>query len=287
MLDDREVLPARRRRKHPEKSGGEGSEEDPPSYDELFPEPANDKNNGDLFEELGAKIHIVDAELLIPVKTMNPSLDLKIEDKLKTHVMEYPSIRLDMRKYTMAKGQQSFSFNNIKDSQNSPDRMFLIMVPDYQMSGRRGWDPFNFSNEIKAENDPTAASAKLTTIRATVNNDSLEMFETTDFNMTTLRKYVELNEALGYDRTSPGSVSFTPRDFQRNKFIMAYDFTKARISGRTDNYVKGVVKEGNLLLNLEFDNPLPCATFLIAFGEYRASVKSDFNRNIWYKYIAA
>ena len=146
------------------------------------------------FATVKPQLIIKTVELVIPVLTLAPSLDLRIEDKMAKHALLFNTMRMSMSKYALAKDQQAFSFEDLKQSQISPDRMFLMVVPDYRLNGTNGEDPFQYSNCIEAADDKTHEHAAfIDSMRLSINNESLESYETNTYPETLIRKYYELN----------------------------------------------------------------------------------------------
>ena len=246
--------------------------------------------SGSTFSARGAHLKIVGAELMIPVKQMTPSLNMKIETHLSSKPIKYDTIRCDLRKYLISRGQTVFNCDDLKTSQVSPDRMFFMLIPDYKINGLNGFNPFEFSNRIRSEADTTSGTptndSYLQSMRLTINNESLESFESATVYDTAFRKYMETNDVLGFTRTSDSSISFRPNDFFSAKFVMAYDLTASKCSSAYGANMRGSSKDGALKLEMRFSKELPCSVWLLCLSEYHSSITIDKNRNVVYNYFS-
>lgn len=230
------------------------------------------------------KLNIHSAELSIPIKTMTPSLSLALERKLHTSNLEYNTVRMDLRRILIPKGNSVFSTDNLKQTASSPDRIYLFLMPESRMTSNYGPSCLRMCAYIGPEEK--SQRCYLQSIRLTMNNQSLESSDTaTSSRDLYVRKLKEFYENLGCDDTD-----FAPRisltDYIAGKFIMIYDLTKAKRASVSAPNVRSDVKEGNLKLEMTFTKPLVENAFLCVMSEYHSKVIVDKNRNVTYRYLA-
>ena len=239
------------------------------------------------FETKKYRIDIVEAELQIPVRTMQASLDLKLEQLLAKSPMVYRTVRMDMMKVDIPLGATGYTNTSLKSATLCPDRMFFAFVPEYQMSGKTGCNSYRFSAVISKENAAMddEDNASLIDMKLYINSELLESYDTNTRADTLKRKYLELNNSLGNTRLSDSSVSFGIPDYANLKFVVGYDLTVSKNAALLGPDVRGVNKDGAMKLDLKFDKPIPAKVWLLVFSEYHSKVEIDKNRNVSYFYI--
>ena len=235
------------------------------------------------------RLNVVKAQVIVPVKTMNPSLDLKVEHMLSKKPLEYRTVRLEMVKKPIAKGLNAYSTTQLKQEAVAPDRLYLAIIPDYNLAGTDGQNPFSFCSTVRQEYAKyrTTDRAQLEEVRLSINNETLETYETNIMDDTLYRKYLELNEAMGHGSNgSNSSLSFSVKDYEEIFFVMGYDLTSAKNAALLGPDIRGVNKEGAMRLDLRWDVKLPANCWLIVLSEYHSVVKIDKNRSVMCQYLA-
>ena len=239
-------------------------------------------------EEKKYKLLIDKIQIVVPVKTMNPSLDLKVEQRLAQKPLEYRTVRMEMSKKPIAKGLNTFSTTQLKQESVCPDRIYFMVVPDYQLNGAKGKNPFHFCSTIRAEDAAYFDDnrANLEEMRLSINNETLETYETSSTDETVLRKYLELDQAMGHGRTSNSSLTFNPEDYRELFFVMGYDLTAAKNAALLGPDIRGMNKEGAMRLDLRWSRVLPCDCWLVMLSEYHSMIKIDKNQSGMCQYLA-
>ena len=234
------------------------------------------------------RIKILSAVLNIPVKTMNVSLDLKIEQMLAKKPVEYHTKRMEVTKKHITKGSVIFNTTQLKEETTCPERMFFMIVPDYCLTGNEGQDPFYLSDLIRTDGGTKYEQARSSVVESKlcVNNVSLETQDTGTAEETLWRKYQELDNVMGNKTNSNSSLSFSVEDYRNIKFIIGYDLTQAKNAALLGPEIRGVNLEGALSFELRFSKGLPCDCWLICMSEYRSLVKIDKNRSVMCQYLA-
>ena len=243
---------------------------------------------GRTFADVGARVVIESLELCVPIKEMNASLTLEIEQHLSKKPITYQTMRMEVHKYPLSKGRQNFELNDLKTYVTSPERLFLFIVNDSRFSGKDGKNPYFFTPSVEYTGDDATkknTGATLQTIRLCINNESQEAVDTSSYISTLFRKFKELNDALGYTRNSPDSVSFTPREYEVGKFVMGYDLTAGKNAALLGPDIRGRPREGAITLQMSFDKPLPEEAWLVVMADYHSGVTIDKNRSVLYKYL--
>lgn len=135
------------------------------------------------------KLLIASAELEIPVGTLQPSLHESLERQLTTKPIEYHTTRLDMRKIPIPSGIVTFTTDAVKQMATSPDRIILFLANKAYLENPYGVSPYCFNSYITKDEwekkpadkpdatDPKELRAHLTSVRMTLNNETLESSE--------------------------------------------------------------------------------------------------------------
>lgn len=231
------------------------------------------------------------AELLLPVREMNPQLSLNLERELKDTPLEYRNTRMDLKKFLIPKGSQTFTTDQLKQNAVCPDRLLFFLIPDWLLDQSYGLSPFRCTGRVmeqydtladKAEKEKTAAY--LTNVRMTVNNQSLESTASyVNHEDLLTAKFMELLICLGLDRSEYG-IPLEISEYAHGKCMMAYDLTRpkrAALSGGT----RLDVKTGTLKLDLNFSAILPCNSYLLVLSEFHSKVSITKNRTVYYTFI--
>ena len=235
------------------------------------------------------RLNIVKANVIVPVNIMNASLDLKVEQMLSKKPLEYRTVRLEMVKKPIAKGRNSYSDTQLKQEAVCPDRLYLAIIPDYNLAGPNGENPFSFCSTIREQYAVYRSDtrAQLEEVRLTINNESIESYDTSIMDDTLYRKYLELNETMGHGSNGTnGSLSFSVKNYEEIFFVMGYDLTAAKNAALLGPDIRGMNKQGAMKLDLRWDLKLPTNCWLIMLSEYHSAVKIDKNRSVMCQYLA-
>ena len=240
------------------------------------------------FDDKKYRIKILSAVINIPVKTMNVSLDLKVEQMLSKKPIEYHTKRMEITKKLMSKGSIIFNTTQLKQETSCPDRIFFMIVPDYCLTGKSGQDPFYFSSIIRPDNGTQFDDNRTSPVetKLTVNNVSLETQDTNTKEETLWRKYLELDQTMGNRTSTDKSISFDVEDYRHIKFVMGYDLTTAKNAALLGPDIRGETMEGALCFEIRFNKGLPDDCWLFCMSEYRCLVKIDKNRSVMCQYLA-
>lgn len=229
------------------------------------------------------RLEIGMAELLIPVKTMSPTLCQGIEKTLSTKNQEYNTTRMDLRKIALAKGVSTFTTDNVKQCATSPDRMYLFLIPEAALSRAFGTSALRMCNYV---GETVKTRAYLKSMRMTLNNESLESSEVAgDAVALDVRKLFEFYENMGmWD--SDTATRIGKDEYAQGKYVVVYDLTKAKRAALSRGVIKPEAKDGALKLDLIFNKELPENAFLFVISEFHSKVVVDKNRNVTYRYLA-
>lgn len=251
----------------------------------------------DVAESLEEKyfLHIDGAELEIPVQTLQPSLHASLERQLTTKPVEYHTTRLDMRKIPIPAGRISFITDAVKQTASSPDRIILFLANKSYLESPYGISPYCFNNYVtkdmwevavpnQPEQDPKDLRAYLTSVRMTLNNETLESSENIqEPQHLVMRKLAEFYENMGLDST-PYSVAMNAEEYANGKFVMVYDLTAAKMAS-VGGSVRQEARAGNLKCELQFDKETPNESYLFVMSEFHSKIIVDKNRNVVYRYL--
>ena len=253
----------------------------------------NNTTSNTAFKAKGYKISVDKVELLIPVRTLNASLNLKIEQKLKEKPLNYNTIRTEVKKISLEKGHRTFVIDNLKTPQQSilPDRIYLALIADYYFDSDIGRNPFTYSSVLfedpaKVATGTEPKTTKLIQTRLSVNNESLETFEGTgDAHAHCARKLLDLYSTLGFTETEAG-LPIPIQQYMYKDFIIGYDITASKNAALLGADIRGRALDGAMRLDMTFSDVLPTNAWLLVLSEYHSSLSITHNRNVKYSYFA-
>lgn len=236
------------------------------------------------------ELKLINAVCHVPVKQMHAHLSLNLEKLMASSGgVIYHTRRMDCRKITLQANQQSFVTDNIKQSNSSPERIFIFIINGWLIDDPYGLSPFWMTQEVfksdKAANRAGTRGAMLEDLKLTLNNEALgNCPNPLSANDLRQHQYVHLQEVFGASAL-PGCVDISQQEYKEGKFVMAFELTRSGRSALAGPSVRQVCKEGALKLELRFSKPLPCSAYLFVLSEYRSAVTVDKNRNVTYSYL--
>ena len=233
-------------------------------------------------------IQVDSVVLAVPYRQMNMEMYYNLGVHLTKNPVLYPMKRMSMKKFTLTKGQQNFTFNDLATGAKKPDRILLAFTPEKWWENVGTHHPLQstsvFQTDAEDEPDKTGATtASMTAARLTVNALRVDPINSKNWNQLVLGGYHQLIRNLGLETVYDRAIGFTYQQYARRNFYLLFDLTQ---SGRAfDSSVRYATREGQLRLEVDFDKALPTTVNMFALAEFNASVKIDKNRNITYNFV--
>lgn len=211
--------------------------------------------------DVNHKVKITDIRLILCHVKLTNELFLAVNESVKVHPVSYPFKKSIMKSYSIAKGMQSVTLNDIF-SGKCPDKIIIAMTTTKQFLGSYQSNPYFFQN------------FKLNEVGLYVNNVSLPGKPLTlDFNSDAFKS----NFAEAFERLK----SFTPidntlnyEDFHRGTTLIAMDLT----NGESGDLL-APVREGQTRLELRFAEALSEPINILIYGKDNACLTVDHARN--------
>ncbi len=228
-------------------------------------------------EDKKYRLKVVSATLVAPIKTLSQGLALDLEKRMAEAPLVYPLKRIEEKKMSIAASLQTYTSDNLCNTSVNPERLLVLMVPSKYWEPNYEANPFELMCKFE---DSQGADIRLTRSILTINGTPLEQDPANSHDQLVLRAYRALYKNLGWSEDC--FISYT--NFVNGFFMQLYDLTQ---SGRAyDSGARQPVKQGNLRLELDFEEPLPYAITLVVLAEMNASVEINKNRGITYNYVA-
>lgn len=224
------------------------------------------QNNSDFALLSGAdktkfKIQITDARLNLCHVTLTPELTLAINDSLKMSPCQYPFDKSIVKSYTLVKGIQTVTLNDIF-TQKCPDKIYICMVETDAFVGNVKQNPFYFQHMNLSElgffinnRSLPGAPVKMSFGDSAYQSDFIEMYQ----NLLEMHK----------------NINITYEEFYRGYTIFVFDLSTTKTPGMVSNVMMGQTK-----LEMRFDKPLANSTTVIIYGKTQCCVSIDQARNV-------
>lgn len=255
-------------------------------------------NELDACKEQQYYLRIVRAELSVPVREMNDSLHMEMEQKLLKSPAVFPLTRSATKSTAIPQGLRTWTSGQIKQGSTTPDRIIFFIIPSHIVDDDYGHSAFYMPQKIMAkanakdieemvlESDILTifkldTAACLENVRLIQGTRDLDGAETTaGADSLARKKMFDLYTAMGRSNDTFAPL-ITLEQFRANKFIMLYDMTKSKRAAFLSE-VRQMPAEGPLTFHLAFDKELPCPAYLYTMAEHHSEVKIDKNRNVTY-----
>lgn len=210
------------------------------------------------------KLVITDAVLKVAAVTVNPDVILAHDHALRKSPALYPYLNTDFKSFSIAKGQFSFSAENLYLGQ-VPSKMFCVLVPAVAYNGNYHRNPLNFLNcdvsymSLKVDGKEMPSKAIETNFEGGNYSDAyMSLCLTTDVygnnfgNMIGLADYDKGFTVFGFDLDSQHNTSFLPSS-----------------------------QRGNCKLEVNFRTALKEPVNLIIYSKHPSCIKIDHSRGVF------
>jgi hypothetical protein len=220
----------------------------------------------------GAKLKIVDATLWIRKVKISPSILLAHANSLSRHTAKYPYKRVEMHNYTLPKGSQQHTLEN----------MFLGRIPCRVMIGFVNHGAFSGDYVLNAFNFQHFNVSQLSLFKngeqvfcrpyATVYGDNNPSYA-----IPYLQSFINTGNHLADD-----GYCVSMQDWQKGYCIYPFDLTPD-LSAHEQHWC--VQEQGNVRFEVSFRIPLPDAVTVICYAEFREIMEVDNNRECAFQFF--
>ena len=212
------------------------------------------------------QLQLLSASLYVRKVFPNPGVMLGHGDALMKNNAKYPITRTVCKSMSLSKGHSTFKEDKVFLGQ-LPKRVIIGMVDEESSTGSYIKNPYNFklynlsSISLSANGSPIAGSPLKVT------------------NKCYGQCYKTLFSGLNKLDTDRGSI-IKREDWERGYALVAFDLTPD--FDYEDHY--SLVKYGNLKLELEFEEKVPCGVEILVFAQFDNMIEINHNREIIFDY---
>lgn len=215
-------------------------------------------------------IKLLDATMFINHSTINPSVLIAHENALAKANAYYPYRRVEVKTYTIGKGNQSLALENVVMGQ-LPSFILFAMTSNASYVGLRKTNPFLFDN------------FNLSSFGLQINGQNYPLQPLTfDFGAKptplTMRAYHNLFKNTQMNSFDRGN-QITKKLFDNGCFILAFDLTNDQ-SATTVNCAN-LLNQGVIRIEGRFAEALKDTVTCIVYCEYDAILEIDKFRNVY------
>ena len=219
-----------------------------------------------LMSDLGTeKTKITKAVLLVKKVKLNPGVLTAHAKALNTTTAKYPIRRIDVKSFSLTSGTRTITRDNIFLGQ-LPRRVIVSLVDNEAFVGAPKMNPFKFDhhqiNYISIEAGGQSFPAQPLTPSFGTNNNYIKSY------MTLFTETSKIFDDAGND--------ITREMFRKGYAMWVFDMSP-------DNDDRGhvhLIKEGNLRLDMKFENALDRTTTILVYAEFDNTIEIDRARNI-------
>ena len=212
------------------------------------------------------KVSITNASLHVRRVKLSPDASLSHAKNLETQTAKYPIRRVDVKTFSIPRGNLSFSRESLILGQ-LPKRLVVGCVSNTAFNGDYTKNPFNFHhynlNFLALYADSEQVPWKPLRPKFTEPDPNFTLAYQTLFSGTNSMFQDKGNQI---DR----------KDYGHGYTLYAFDLTPDLSSGECFN----LRKNGNVRLEMQFAEPLPETIKVFVYAEYESVVEIDRNRNV-------
>ncbi len=218
-------------------------------------------------DRVAYRVDIKSARFFVRTKVLAPHVALAFEQSLLKQNFRIRLAKNQMKHVSIPSGVSSFEIDNVYMGV-LPDRVFMALVGDENMSGSQYTNPFEF-----AHNSLSQVVVKVNSVcfpRQPINLN----FEaaTRDY----LRGYMMLLETLGIDE-GDRAIELTPNEWANGYAIFGFKITPGPIGSSGP---RSLPRTGSLRIELKFSVATGKNLNLVLYAEYPNIIEIDRFRNI-------
>jgi hypothetical protein len=209
------------------------------------------------------KFEIISARLYLLTKEVSPSLILAHEKLLDEGPYRIPFNKITSKVINIPTGMNNFEADNIYMG-TLPDKIIMVLIPNTNMSGTYGTNPFNFHH------------ANVNYLALKVNG---EMAPTTPFQPNFagkeyIKEYYKVLEALNYD-IGPNCWDLTPEEWANGYNIWAFKITPGPLGD-----IRSIPRSGNIRLEMKFSEATNKIYNVVLLSSRPAELQIDKFRSV-------
>ena len=204
------------------------------------------------------RVEIVEASLVIYRNQMNDGMLLETMNSLSRMPAQLHGLNGRVLTYTKPQGVRTIELPNAIIGSKLPNRIIIGMVDNAAYTGNDKIDPFNFQHfnlesfDIKINSRSVYPNALKFDIENDIYTDG----------------YYHLLHAMGYTGSTDG-CSVDKSTYKANTFLLAANITPTQTNGSYED----PLRQGNVVIKLQFAVPLPVTISIIVYYEYTATVR--------------
>ena len=216
------------------------------------------------------KVVITEAAIFLRKVNLLPSYRLSIENRLNKETAKYPLRRIQVKPFTISRGNHTVSNDNLFLGQ-IPKRVAIALVNNADFQGSYATNPYYFRH-CNLNYISLCVDGQEVPHKALTPNFEQERF---------IRPYFNLFGPTGKQGQDSGN-QISRQDFDKGYTIYCYDLSPDLCGLGGDHF--NVIKQGNLRLELQFAGALENTVVAIVFAEFDNLLEINRQRNITFDY---
>jgi hypothetical protein len=221
-----------------------------------------------------AHILLTDIKISIPVAEVEGSYALRVLERLRKEPALYQYRRRTLTPHTILNGTQYYWTDGLFPTHTLPVRLIVGFVTEQAFQGSFATNPYNFKKEFVAKSAPTNL-AVINSCNLTINGVHIDAYNEKESQENL--DYLKIFDYLGFSGTGIGNSLDLDR-FNGGCRFYVFDLTSSLSSSNA--YSLPQTREGQTRLSVNFSEQLGENVVAVAYFEWNASIKVDFDRKI-------
>ena len=214
------------------------------------------------------KIRIMECKVYARKVKLSPSVLVAHAQALEAGTAKYPIRRVVCKTFTVPQGNFNFSQENLFTGQ-MPTRIVLGCVDNDAYNGVYGKNPFNFKH----------LNLSQLTIYLDRQQQQIRPLELNYGAHNFLPGYMSLFSGTGKQFQDEG-CGINREEYFQGYALYAFDLTPDL--AESDHF--NLIKEGNVRVDVKFNEALPNTINVIAYGEFENVIEIDRTKNVLFDY---
>ncbi|XP_035696847.1 uncharacterized protein F54H12.2-like [Branchiostoma floridae] len=216
------------------------------------------------------KIVITEAAVFLRKVNLLPTYQLSIESQLNKQTAKYALKRVQLKPFTIPRGNHSVSSDNLFLGQ-VPKRVAIALVDNAAFQGSFGTNPFNFQH-FNLNYISLCVNGQEVPHKALTPNFAEGQF---------VRSYMNLFGTTGKQGQDSGNL-IARSDYDKGFTVWCYDLSPDLCGLGGDHF--NIIRQGNLRLELHFAQALDQTVVAVVLAEFDNLLEIDRQRNISFDY---
>ncbi|XP_078603482.1 uncharacterized protein F54H12.2-like [Branchiostoma floridae x Branchiostoma japonicum] len=216
------------------------------------------------------KIVITEAAVFLRKVNLLPTYQLSIESQLNKQTAKYALKRVQLKPFTIPRGNHSVSSDNLFLGQ-VPKRVAIALVDNAAFQGSFGTNPFNFQH-FNLNYISLCVNGQEVPHKALTPNFAEGQY---------IRSYMNLFGTTGKQGQDSGN-QIARSDYDKGFTVWCYDLSPDLCGLGGDHF--NIIRQGNLRLELHFAQALDQTVVAVVLAEFDNLLEIDRQRNISFDY---